>query len=95
MQQPVDGSAPPGFDVIDASELGRYELRRDGELVGLAEYSIDGDALVIPHVETLRPYRGQGYAARLMAGIVDDADRRGLRIRPICSYAAAYLRGQV
>jgi predicted GNAT family acetyltransferase len=96
VQQPRDESGTPEqFDVIDASALGRYELRREGELVGLADYSIDGDVLVVRHVETLQPHRGQGFAARLMAGIVDDADRRGLRIRPVCSYAAAYLRGQV
>ncbi len=80
------------FEVTDATDTGRFELRRAGELVGYASYRRSGDAVVVPHVETLVQYRGQGYASRLMAGIVEILRRGGQTIVPHCSFAAEYLR---
>jgi len=83
------------FVVVDAADDGgpsRFELRRDGELVGWATYRREDGAVVIPHVETVREYRGRGFADRLMAGIVADARRSGHTIMPLCSFAAGYLR---
>ena len=78
--------------VVDVPDAARYELRVAGETIGHADYWIDGDVLVIPHVETNPAHRGRGHAARLMDGVVADVRRRGMRIRPICSYAAGHLR---
>jgi uncharacterized protein len=85
-----------GLEVIDATDDatddGRFELRRAGELVGFATYHRRGDAIVVAHVETLVPHRGQGYANRLMAGIVTRLRNQGLTVVPRCPFAAAYLR---
>lgn len=81
-----------GFEVTDATGASRFELMRDGELVGFADYRSRGAAVVVPHVETLVRYRGQGYGGRLMAGIVDILRREGRTIVPQCPFAAAYLR---
>jgi predicted GNAT family acetyltransferase len=78
--------------VLDVPEASRYELRIGDATIGRADYWIDGDVMVISHVETRRAHRGVGNAARLMDGVIADARRRGMRIRPICSYAAAHLR---
>ena len=86
------GMETPDHEVVDVPEASRYELRRGGDTIGLADYSIDGDVLVIPHVETLPAHRGRGNAARLMDGIIDDVRRRHMRILPLCSFAAAHLR---
>lgn len=83
------------FVVVDAALDGgssRFELHRDGELVGWARYRREDGIVVIPHVETLVEYRGQGFADRLMAGIVADVRRSGHTIMPLCSFAAAFLR---
>ena len=80
------------IEVVDATEQRRFELRRDGELLSHADYRLRSDAIVIDHVETERVHRGNGYAARLMAGIVDAGTERELDLVPICSYAVAYLR---
>ena len=96
----VDGER---FEVRDEADQRRYVLRRDGEVVSHADYHIDrpvdqpvdqhdgGDVIVIPHVETAWPHRGNGYAARLMAGVVEDSRARGRRIVPLCPFAAGYL----
>lgn len=83
------------FVVVDAGADGgpsRFELHRDGALVGWASYRREGRSIVIPHVETLVQHRGQGFADRLMAGIVDIARRSDDRLAPLCSFAAGYLR---
>ncbi|WP_420450993.1 GNAT family N-acetyltransferase [Ilumatobacter sp.] len=78
--------------VVDVPDASRYELRLDGERVGLADYSIDGSVVTVPHVETDPAHRGRGYAATLMAGLLDDLRDRGRTIVPRCPFAASYVR---
>ena len=80
------------WSVQDVTSSRRYELRRDGELIGFATYARADDVLTVPHVETLVEHRGQRFSEILMAGIVDDARSRSLRIDPLCSHFAIYLR---
>ena len=87
-----DGPMCDEFEVTDATDAGRFELRRAGELVGFASYRPRDRTVVVAHVETLAPHRGQGYASRLMAGIVGILRRDGRTIEPRCPFAATYLR---
>lgn len=80
------------FEVTDVTDEQRFELRRAGELVGYATYDRRDDAVVVPHVETLAQHRGQGYASRLMAGVVTIVRGDGRTILPRCPFAADYLR---
>lgn len=77
--------------VHDNPDRGRFELAEGGELA-FANYRRQGDTLVIPHVEAAPALRGTGAAGRLMAGIVELARQDGLKIVPLCSYAAAWMR---
>ena len=72
-------------------ELSRYHLDVDG-LLAFADYQRAGQRLVIPHVESDPALRGQGAAGRLMAKVAETARAEGMRITPICSYAAAWLK---
>lgn len=76
--------------VIDNSARHRFELEENGKRA-FADYRQENDVLVIPHVEADPALRGTGAAGRLMAGILEIARDRGLRIRPVCGYAAAYM----
>ncbi|MEZ5168325.1 MAG: N-acetyltransferase [Acidimicrobiales bacterium] len=77
---------------FDSPERQRYELIVDDRIVSIADYSRDGDRIVVPHVETDPALRGQGMADRLMQGMLDDLRARDLTITPICSFAAAFIR---
>lgn len=72
----------------------RYELRADGELVGYADAVLRDRVVTVPHVETVAHRRGQGFAALLMSGVVDDLRSRGERIDPLCPYAREYVLGR-
>lgn len=80
------------LEVVNAPEEHRYELRLDGERVGLADYSVRNGVMTIPYVETEPAHRGKDFAARLMAGVLDDIRARQLTVQPTCSYAVAYMR---
>ncbi len=78
--------------MCDNPERERYELHVDGRLVTIADYRRDGDVIVVPHVETDPQMRGQGMADRLMRGMLDQLRSQGLSIRPLCPYAADFIR---
>ena len=80
------------FELVENSEDGQFELRRGGELVSLASFSERGDTVVIPHVGTEPAHRGQGYATKLMDGVVDRIRETGRKIMPLCPFAAAHMR---
>jgi uncharacterized protein len=62
---------PDDWTVTDNPDESRYELRRAGDLVSFADYRREGEVLVVPYVETRRDLRGNGYADRLMAGLLE------------------------
>jgi predicted GNAT family acetyltransferase len=69
----------------------RYEMDEQG-MTSWADYRLVGERLYIDHVEAPPALRGTGASGRLMAALAADARDRGLRITPICGYAAAWLR---
>lgn len=70
----------------------RYELLSDGgERLGFADYQLDGTVLTLPHTEVDPDHAGQGYGSVLVRGVLDDAARRSLTVRPVCSFVASYL----
>lgn len=77
--------------VTDNTARSRFELMENGKLA-FADYRLAGDILVIPHVEADPALRGTGSAGRLMDGLLAHARERGLKIRPLCSYAASYMQ---
>ena len=70
--------------VRNAEDRSRYELVIDGELVGIADYRIDGDRIVFPHTEIDLPRRGQGLGEILVRGALDDVRTTGRKVVPHC-----------
>lgn len=75
----------------DNAALSRFELEIDGQTV-FAIYRRDGTLLSIRHVEAPVPLRGTGAAGRLMQQVMTAARAEGVKIRPLCGYAAAWMR---
>ena len=78
-------------EVRDNPEKARFELEIRGQIV-FARYIRRGSMLVIPHVEAAPSLRGTGAAGQLMTGVMAIARAEGLKVRPLCSYAAAWIR---
>lgn len=77
--------------VTDNPAASRFELEEAGE-IAYADYHREGERLVIPYVYAPPALRGTGAAGRVMEGVAAAARAEGLSIRPICGYAAAWLK---
>ena len=75
--------------ISDNPDRSRFELTEDGH-TAFANYRRQGAVLLIPHVEAPPALRGKGTAGRLLEGVAAHARAHGLKIEPICSYAAAW-----
>jgi len=80
-----------GVVVDNADEL-RYELRLDGDLVGLIRYRRYPDRIALVHTEVAPDHEGEGLGSELIAGALADIRARGLRVIPTCPFVAAYVR---
>jgi uncharacterized protein len=75
----------------NAREL-RYELMRDGEVLGFVRYRREPGAVALVHTDVDPALEGQGLGSVLVKGALDDLRRRGLRVVPVCPFVRAYLR---
>ena len=69
----------------------RYEMDEAGA-TSYADYRRTGERLYVDYVFSPPELRGTGAAGRLMAALSADARDKGLKITPICGYAAAWLK---
>ena len=69
----------------------RYEFVVDGNIVGVVDYRVQDDVVVMHHTFTDTGHRGQGIAAQLVAGALDDVRTRGLRVEATCWYVAEFI----
>jgi predicted GNAT family acetyltransferase len=72
-------------------EASRFEVAL-GHGLGLCLYRRQGSTLVLTHTEVPASLQGRGIASVLVRAALDWARAEGLRVRPLCSYVAAYMR---
>jgi uncharacterized protein len=77
-------------EVRDNKTLGRYELPA-GDKTAVAYYREAGGRLVFTHTEVPAELRGRGIASALVAGALDDARARNLKVVPACSFVRAFI----
>jgi len=74
------------------NEAGRtFEVKVEG-LLSKLDYIQDGKNFVITHVGVHPDLRNQGLAAKIVEAGLEYAKEKSLRVIPMCSYAAAYIR---
>ena len=69
----------------------RYELTVNGELAAFADYIVDGTSVELPHTVTQPQFRGKGFAAALVAHILDELRSVDTKVVPSCSYVAHFI----
>ena len=79
------------LDVVHNPNENRFETWIDGNLSKL-DYIQDGKNFVITHVGVHPSLRGQGVAGRIVEVGLAYARENSLRVIPMCSYAAAFIR---
>ena len=84
-------NTPAGPVVTHRPEASRFEAEVPGG-PALCVYRRQGDVLLLTHTEVPPALEGRGIAAALVRASLDWARAEGLRVRPLCSYVAAYMR---
>jgi predicted GNAT family acetyltransferase len=77
--------------VTDNSERSRYEIEVDGTLAGWIAYRAREGVVTMVHTEVEPEWEGRGVGAELVRGALDDVRVRGLKVRPLCPFVAAYI----
>jgi uncharacterized protein len=78
-------------EIRDNVAAKRFELETEAGLA-VANYRLDGDTIMFTHTETPARLQGRGIASRLVRGALEAARARGLRVVPLCSFVADYIR---
>ena len=77
---------------VDNNEkLQRFEVFADEQLVGLADYVRNGDAVVFIHTEVSPAMGGDGVGTALIKAALDEVRDRGLTAVPICPFVVNYI----
>ena len=77
----------------ESDSKGRYVYRQSGKPPAEMTFSKAGASLIIiDHTEVPDAYRGQGVGLQLVEKAVEDARAKGIKIMPLCPFAAAQFR---
>lgn len=79
------------MEIVRNTDQNRFELHHEGVTVGTLEYSYDGDATVLEHIEVAEQYSGQGLAARLTESVLGELGRNEQAVIPTCPYVRGYI----
>ena len=58
----------------------------------VVDYILRDDVMTVTHTGVPEAVGGRGIAAELTKFVLDAATRAGLKLIPVCSYTAAYIR---
>ena len=70
---------------------GRFQVSVECHLC-VADYRLGGGEMAITHTEVASSLEGRGIAGALVQAVLDHAQAHGLKVRPLCSYARAYMQ---
>ncbi|RJF96278.1 GNAT family N-acetyltransferase [Noviherbaspirillum saxi] len=75
----------------DNADARRYELIADGNVVGFAQYMVDGDTVTIVHTEILPQHEGKGYGSALARQTLEQVRATNRNVMPACEFIASYI----
>jgi predicted GNAT family acetyltransferase len=79
-------------EILHDENLGRYTLTLGGNEVGVADYRIQGDAVVFTHTEINPSFRHGGLGGALIQGALDDvAANSTRRVVALCPFVSDWI----
>ena len=69
----------------------RFQVIVEGRTC-VIDYQLADGVISIGYTGVPSPLEGRGIAAELVQALLDHAQANGLKVRPLCSYARAYMR---
>ena len=78
------------LDIVMNERLHRFEATLDGE-TAFADYQLSPGVLTLPHTVVPAAFAGRGVGGRLAQAALGYARAHGLKVKPTCSFMAAYV----
>lgn len=78
------------MQIVHNPTASRFEATVDGQLC-VCQYRLFRNVMMLVHTGVPTALRGRGIAAALVRAALDHARAKGLKVRPDCSYAEAYM----
>jgi uncharacterized protein len=91
---PLHRASPAAFSVIsvvNSPELGRYQIRLDGEVAGFAAYEVEGPHIAFMHTEIDERFARRGLGLGLAAQALDDVRAEGATVLPYCPFIRSFI----
>lgn len=79
------------IEIVDRPEQARFVATVNGQVAGFATYRLHGGLITFIHTEVAPAFGGHGLGTELVVHALDDARRRGLRVRPLCPLFAKFI----
>jgi hypothetical protein len=79
------------IEVRDVPERQRYEATVNGVVAGFISYGGGHRERIFRHTEVAGDFEGKGVGGALARAALDDLRARGLRVRPLCPFVAAWI----
>ncbi|TYC02154.1 N-acetyltransferase [Micromonospora sp. WP24] len=87
-----EGQASVAEELIDSLDRGRFELYRDGVLVGWLYYThLKPNRYALRHTEVESSHQHQGVAGAMVRRVLDEIRAREGTITAICPFVVDYL----
>jgi uncharacterized protein len=77
--------------VRKAEDRSRYEILDGDQIVGVADYRVQGDIVVMPHTVIIPARRGEGLGEVLVQHALDDVRSAGRRVIAACWFVAEFI----
>lgn len=79
------------LDISHDPQAQRFSAEVEGG-TATCVYRLQGSRMDIVHTEVPWAVEGRGFAGQMVQAALDHARAQGWRVRPLCSYVAAYMR---
>ena len=83
--------APESSHVLNNQAENRFETSLDGQMA-LLQYRLSGGQITFLHTEVPAQFEGRGLGGELVRAGLDYARSHALKIVPLCSFVAGYLK---
>ena len=82
---------PSKIEVVHNPEKKRFEMQL-GDQIAMVKYILGSSEMIFTHTEVPEAFEGHGVASKMAKVAIEYAKEKGMRIRPMCPYIAAYIK---
>jgi len=79
------------YELINNKEEKRYEYKV-GEYYPYIEYKFRDNDIYLTHTIIPSALRNQGIGTQLVKNVLEDIDKQGYKVIPLCGFVASYMK---